>query len=410
MPARITQVLSTVVVAGLATAAGAQTVTFEKIQDALSANDMSPDGRWVVGSVDFDGNFLADGTYLLDTQTNAMKILPALGLNAVAVSDDGTVVLGDIPDPEGIGSNVAAIWTEATGWQSLGALPDALGCPSRSDGYELSADGSVAVGLSWDGCSGRGFIWTAETDMLELEPLANGSNRASAVSADGTLIVGFAQGTFSRTPAIWDAATLAGTLLGPGGPDAQGEVRGISDDGTVLLGTLWLGENWYEAVKWTQGPSGWEHAKLGEGSILEGWAGNGMDIADNGTIVGFDTNLGNRRGWIQPRGIGPIEFIGTWIESHGGMVPDGFPLDVCQAITTDGSIIIGHSYLGAWRVLIDWPCVGDLNDDDVVDVQDFLLLLANWGSDGPGADIAEPFDEVNVSDFLGLLAAWGPCP
>jgi hypothetical protein len=92
------------------------------------------------------------------------------------------------------------------------------------------------------------------------------------------------------------------------------------------------------------------------------------------------------------------------------MVSDGFPLEVCQAITTDGSVIIGHSFMGAWRVLIDWPCVGDLNDDDVVDVQDFLVLLANWGTDGPGADIGEPYDEVGITDFLGLLAAWGPCP
>jgi uncharacterized membrane protein len=404
------QVLAALLGATLVAGAGAQTVTFQKIQDALSANDMSPDGRYVVGYADLDENFVADGTYLLDTQTGVMTILPPLGMSAVAVSDDGSVVLGDVPDPEGIGSNVAGIWTEATGWVSLGALPNALGCPSRSDGYELSADGSVAVGLSWDGCSGRGFLWTNETDMLELEPLANGGNRASVVSADGMLIGGFAQGTFSRTPAIWDGSTLAGTLLGPHGPDAQGEVRGISDDGSVLLGTLWLGELYYEAVKWTQGPSGWEHEKLGEGSILPGWAGNGMDIAGNGTIVGFDTLLTNRRAWIQPRGTGPLEFIGTWVEAHGGMVPDGFPLEVCQAITADGGIIIGHGYLGAWRVLIDWPCVGDLNGDEVVDVQDFLLLLGSWGADGPGADIAEPLDLVDVSDFLGLLAAWGTCP
>ncbi|MHC4980773.1 MAG: hypothetical protein ACYTGT_17440 [Planctomycetota bacterium] len=357
MPARFARFLPVLTVVLPTVSAGAQTVTFEKIRDALSAADMSPDGRFIVGASDLDGNLVPDGTYLLDTQSGVMTILPPLGLTAVAVSDDGTVVLGDIPDPEGIGSNVAAIWTEAMGWQSLGHLPNAGACPSRSDGYELSADGSAAVGLSWDGCSGRGFLWTAETDMLELEPLANGGNRASVVSADGMLIGGFAQGTFSRTPAIWDGATLAGTLLGPGGPDAQGEVRGISDDGTVLLGTLWLGELYYEAVKWTQGPSGWEPEKLGEGSILPGWAGNGMDIADNGTIVGFDTLMTSRRAWIQPRGTGPLFEIGSWIESHGGMVPDGYPLEVCQAITTDGRIIIGHGFQGAWRVLIDWPCV-----------------------------------------------------
>ncbi|MHC4613878.1 MAG: hypothetical protein ACYTAU_09910 [Planctomycetota bacterium] len=390
MTAHFARVLPALAVAALTATAGAQNVTFKMIERALSANDMSPDGRWVVGESDINGDGWADGTYRLDAVTEQMTILPILGLSAVAVSDDGTVVLGDIPDPEGIGSNVAAIWTHATGW------------------YELSADGSVAVGLSWDGCSGRGFIWTAETSMLELEPLANGNNRASVVSADGTLIGGFAQGSFSRTPAIWDDTT-AGQLLDPPAGDAIGEVHGINDDGTVLLGTWLTTENAARAVKWTY--PGLVREMLGDGSLLPGWQGIPMDIADNGTIVGFDILLTSRRAWLRPRGIGPLVELESFIEAHGGVVPPGLVLEVCQAISTDGRYVVGHGFgTGAWRVTIDWPCVGDLNDDDFVDVQDFLLLLANWGADGPGADIAEPFDEVNVSDFLGLLAAWGPCP
>jgi hypothetical protein len=38
------------------------------------------------------------------------------------------------------------------------------------------------------------------------------------------------------------------------------------------------------------------------------------------------------------------------------------------------------------------------------------MLLAAWGADGPGAEIAEPFDIVDVSDMLALLADWGACP
>ena len=138
----------------------ADRVSFDFIPDALSAHDMSPDGRFIVGSTDFDGDGFADGTYLLDTSSNEMTTMPALGLLARAVSDDGTVILGDIPDPTGVGTTVAGRWTQATGWQSLGHLPNAGACPSRSNGFELSADGSVAVGLSWDGCNGRGFKWT----------------------------------------------------------------------------------------------------------------------------------------------------------------------------------------------------------------------------------------------------------
>lgn len=387
---------ATAAVALLATAAGAQTVSFKFIEGADSANDMSPDGRWVVGES-------SGQPYLLDTTTDAMTLLPAPGISAVAVSDDGTVVLGDIPDPEGIGSNVAAIWTSATGWESLGHLPNALACPSLSDGYELSADGTVAVGLSWDGCSGRGFRWTAATGMLELEPLANGGNRASVLSADGTLIGGFAQGSFSRTPAIWDDTT-AGQLIDPPDGDALGEVYGMRDDGSIMLGE-WNGL----AVKWSF--PGLVRAAIGAGSLLPGWEGIPQDIADDGTVVGFDFLQGARRAWIQPGGTGDLVELEAWLESLGETLPPNTTLEVCQAISADGGRIIGHGFFtGAWTVVIGTPCPGDLNDDNVVDVSDLLLLLGNWGLDGPGADAAEPLDEVTVADLLVLLGAWGPCP
>jgi len=55
-------------------------------------------------------------------------------------------------------------------------------------------------------------------------------------------------------------------------------------------------------------------------------------------------------------------------------------------------------------------CPADIvGDDDTVDVNDLLELLANWGTDGNGAAIAEPNDVVNVDDLLALLSAWGPC-
>jgi hypothetical protein len=52
-------------------------------------------------------------------------------------------------------------------------------------------------------------------------------------------------------------------------------------------------------------------------------------------------------------------------------------------------------------------CAADLNGDNVVDVQDFLVLLANWG--GSGAGDIDGSGVVDVQDFLLLLAAWGPC-
>lgn len=56
-------------------------------------------------------------------------------------------------------------------------------------------------------------------------------------------------------------------------------------------------------------------------------------------------------------------------------------------------------------------CVGDLNNDNTVDVGDLLLLLASWGPVGsqPAADLNGD-GVVDVGDLLMLLGNWGPCP
>ncbi len=49
--------------------------------------------------------------------------------------------------------------------------------------------------------------------------------------------------------------------------------------------------------------------------------------------------------------------------------------------------------------------------DGIVNVFDLLTLLANWNTNGPGADIAANFSIVDVFDLLDLLAKWNfGCP
>jgi hypothetical protein len=56
------------------------------------------------------------------------------------------------------------------------------------------------------------------------------------------------------------------------------------------------------------------------------------------------------------------------------------------------------------------PCDCALSPDGVVNVVDFLALLADWGGTGP-CDCADGGDgTVNVVDFLAMLGAWGSCP
>ena len=364
-----------------------QRIEFEIIPDTLSATDMSPDGRYVVGSR-FDDHFL------WDTVTNTFTAIPnALGVSAV--SDDGQTVLGSIRNPEtpetSLGS-VAAIWRASTqAWESLGYLPNSLDCPSKSSPYELSADGSAAVGLSWDGCNAFATHWTADTGMVGLQNLANGSNRASVVSADGNIVAGFAQGSFSRTPAVWDARTGQGRLLDPPDGDALGEIHGISDDGSILLGE-WLIDDGTQTVgkatKWTNVNGEWNRETIGNGSFRPGWIGIPTDIANDDTIIGFDSFFGTNRAWIKPPNENIVE-LNLWLPQNGVELPinpfSNAPevLEVAQAISLDGRTIIGHGgpfSLGGWRIQIFSEC--DFDDDFDCDLDDIdaLTLAISSGS------------------------------
>jgi len=55
------------------------------------------------------------------------------------------------------------------------------------------------------------------------------------------------------------------------------------------------------------------------------------------------------------------------------------------------------------------PCPGDADGDDVIDIEDLLVLLSQWGAcSGCEGD----FDDdgiVDIEDLLIMLSAWGPC-
>ena len=55
-------------------------------------------------------------------------------------------------------------------------------------------------------------------------------------------------------------------------------------------------------------------------------------------------------------------------------------------------------------------CPWDLAGDDTVGINDFLDLLAQWGSDPGGPPDFDGDGSVGIGDFLELLANWGACP
>jgi probable HAF family extracellular repeat protein len=171
-------------------------------------------------------------------------------------------------------------------FQGLGDFP---GGSFESGASAVSADGSVVVGYGTTAAGQQAFRWTKNTGMVSLGKLPDSSfkkNWANSISADGTVIVG------SGDPGS--------------GWDSYKGFRWTQDSGMVLIGSL-DGSARYEA---------W------------GVSANGSVIVGDGGLQGFR--------WTKSGG---IEGIGVLPGRNRGRA---------VAVSADGSVAVGSSYTVSW--------------------------------------------------------------
>lgn len=92
----------------------------------------------------------------------------------------------------------------------------------------------------------------------------------------------------------------------------------------------------------------------------------------------------------------------------GGSVSFGFVADgTWPPVFTDSELNGMHVHVeGAGDEHA--PCLGDLDEDEAVGVNDLLILLAAWATADQHADLDED-GVVGVTDLLLVIGAWGPC-
>ena len=205
---------------------------------------MTPDGQTTVG-YDTGGGWL---------WTSVGGFVPIGGEVAVDLSDDASVVAGNLKDSAGVDS--PALWDAVNGWHTLGGLPGQTP-PGGSYGttYAVSGDGSIVVGLGWHSdWKARGFRWDAVNGMVELPQSGPGNSRASAISDDGQWIGGFDEhSSGTRRAALWDTnlnQTLP--LVRAENPDGFGEINDMNSDGTVFCGSDVYGIEPTSGFVWSQ--------------------------------------------------------------------------------------------------------------------------------------------------------------
>jgi len=110
----------------------------------------------------------------------------------------------------------------------------------------VSADGQVVVGCAYYTGGFLAFRWTQSGGMSPLGDLPGGilHSEAKAVSADGAVVVGFGHTANGQEPFIWDAVNgmrnLRDVLVNQYGLDLScwtlKEATGVSADGRTMVG------------------------------------------------------------------------------------------------------------------------------------------------------------------------------
>jgi hypothetical protein len=245
--------------------------TFTHIPYALTSG-ISDNGQRIVGMY---GNFAAP--YWVWDKQNGASYLGGEGFLG-AISGNGRVVGGSlsvaIDSPWGPTTQERpALWTRETGWKSI--APKNEGCGLyQSTIFDLSADGSTAVGNLWTGCNTEdvyAWVWNAKSGHRMLPKarenkqckvpdsdesfICEGDSRANAVSGDGRVVAGYESfpELGARVGAVWTGNEVM-LLRDPGGINPfdgwVGEVMGMNSAGTVAVGGQ-LGPDAAEAYKWT---------------------------------------------------------------------------------------------------------------------------------------------------------------
>lgn len=281
---------------------------------------------------------------------------------AYAISADGKVVVGASDSSSG---HQAFRWTTARGMVGLGKLPGSR----ASFAYGVSGDGSVVVGWSaW-----QAFRWMEADGMVGLGYLPGGSNSsANAVSSNGKVVVGKCESASDTRAFRWTAAdgmVCLGSLpvserimhiarsLGGSLPreDTNSVASAVSSDGSVIVG--WTGPAitrnrskiplcyWDQAFHWT--------VTDGMASISEGNRNNLSNLGrfDNAYAVSRDGSVivGGASAAYRSEAF-------CWTAGGGilgiGVLPR-MDASVAKAVSDDGNVIVGRSGRGSeWDAFI----------------------------------------------------------
>ena len=276
---------------------------------------------------------------------------------AVAVSGDGNVVVGDSLNNAFFQANAASQpyhayrWTQATGMVDLGLLAGDTGSHANAVSY----DGSVVVGNSGTLSSSHAWRWTPSGGLTTI---ASNAQTATGVSSDGSVVVGKAAYSPGYTRAYrWTAAgglVNIGTLGGdPNSFINSSFATGVSGDGTTVIGNGNIGTH-VEAWRWTNatGMVSLSAPGASNSSFDATASSDATGINADGTVVVFNVNCGvictGAYRWQKDNSTnasgGTAMLIKDWLTA-GGVNTTGWSFASVGGVNANGNVVVGGGTL-----------------------------------------------------------------
>jgi probable HAF family extracellular repeat protein len=356
---------------------------------------------------------------------------------ASGVSSDGTVVVGQSTGEFVGGINPPGKLPRAVRWVNgtISIVVDAfymqgpLTYFSQARANGANADGSVVVGWesftnqSTSSFANQGFVWsngtTTSLGWLTMCPIEPGgapcSGSATGVSADGSVVVGWATVTVSASEAFrWVNGTKTGIGFLPGcGSACTSSGSAVTADGSSVFGYSTDSNGRYQAFRWTNG------AMTGLG-FLSGCSPCDSSVAAvdaNGSVVvgSAEDSTGTEVAIRYTPGSG-MQSIKALLAA-AGISTTGWTLSGAFGISANGGTIVGNGTdpngkSQGWiaRLPVGTVASHDFNGDGKSDIvwQDASGNTAVWlmngaavSSTGGLGNVATTWSVVGQRDFDG---------
>ena len=223
---------------------------------------------------------------------------------------------------------------QTPGFFGVGVPSDAVGGTSC---YAISANGLVAAGQSYGLTTYPGFTWTVAGGRNDFGTQAGlpANTGARGISADGSVVVGrtASRAFVYRGPGTYQA-------IAPIGGYTATAAAGVSGDGSIVVGNQFVPQTFAsQSFRWTS-QTGVQN--LGVARPGDAYSGTGAISRDGSTIVGESFG-----------GLDSVAY--TWRQSTG-MIPlpalPGSTSSRAKGVNLDGSIVVGVSgstHAVAWR-------------------------------------------------------------